>query len=74
MKHTLCHARIVAALDDLAAEIPILWQDNQTFYPHFEHKAEEILRRARLEEEDYVYARLRDMLAHFDIPARPDFR
>ena len=66
-----CHSQIVAALN---ADLRTMWKDEDTFYQRFEMKAEAILKKASLEEEDYVYARLRDMLHNADIPARPDFR
>lgn len=69
-----CHAHTVAALDALSAELTTMWKDQNTFYQRFEMKAEAILKKASLEEEDYVYARLRDMLQSAHIPPRPDFR
>lgn len=69
-----CHAQLIAALDALGAELPTMWKDEATFYERFDRKADAILKKASLEEEDYVYARLRDMLHSAQIPARPDFR
>lgn len=74
MNSTRCQAKVIAALDALSAELGALWQDETTFYQRFEMKAEVIPEKASIEEEDYVYARLRDMLTSAHIPARPDFR
>jgi hypothetical protein len=71
MSNEVPHPDTVRALDALAANIPGMWRDPLTFYDRFEIKAASILKGARLEDEDYVYARLQAMLRLAGVPPRP---